>query len=201
MSKVRLVCLSMFFLVALTSITLAHPGHHHHVATGSGIVAGLTHPLLGIDHLLAMVTVGLLSAQLGGRAIWGIPGAFLGSMVAGGVLGISGWELPAVEYGIAASIVVLGLAVALNQRLSLVIPLIFAAVFGLFHGHAHGIEMPVVANPGLYALGFVAATAGLHFAGILLGKLAINSIRGTMALRLSGATIACAGLWFVLSAG
>ncbi len=91
---------------------------------------------------------------------------------------MSGWELPAVEYGIAASIVLLGLAVALNQRLSLVVPIIFAGVFGLFHGHAHGTEMPAIANPTLYAIGFVAATVVLHISGVLLGKLAINSGRG-----------------------
>jgi len=200
MNLFRSLALCAILVLGLASTASAHPGHHHD-SRGGGIVAGLTHPLLGVDHLLAMVTVGLLSAQLGGRAIWGIPGAFLGMMIVGGVLGMSGWELPAVEYGIAASIVLLGLAVALNQRLSLVIPMIFAGVFGLFHGHAHGSEMPTIANPTLYALGFVAATVALHISGVLLGKLAINSVRGTTTLRLSGAAIACVGIWFVLSAG
>lgn len=200
MNLFRSLALCAIFVLGLASSASAHPGHHHD-STGGGIVAGLTHPLLGVDHLLAMVTVGLLSAQIGGRAIWGIPGAFLGLMIVGGVLGMSGWELPAVEYGIAASIVLLGLAVALNQKLTLIVPMIFAGVFGLFHGHAHGTEMPTIANPGLYAAGFVAASAALHIAGVLLGKLAINSVRGATGLRLSGAAIACAGVWFVLAAG
>lgn len=200
MNLFRSLTLSAILVVGLASSAWAHPGHHHD-STGGGIAAGLNHPLLGIDHLLAMLTVGLLSAQLGGRAIWGIPGAFLGLMIVGGVLGMSGWELPAVEYGIAASIVLLGLAVALNQRLSLVSPMIFAGVFGLFHGHAHGTEMPTMANPGLFVLGFVAATAALHLAGVLLGKLAIHSVRGATSLRLSGAAIAGVGIWFVLSVG
>jgi len=141
-----------------------------------------------------------LSAQIGGRAIWGIPGSFLGFMIVGGLLGMSGWQLPAVEYGIAASIILLGLAVALNQKLTLVVPMLFAGIFGLFHGHAHGTEMPAIANPALYAVGFVTATAALHVAGVLIGKLAIHSVRGATSLRISGAAIACIGIWFVLSA-
>ncbi len=146
-----------------------------------------------------MVTVGLLSAQIGGRALWLVPGSFLACMMVGGAVGISGRELPAVEYGIAASIVLLGLGVALRQPFHLAIPAVMAGVFGLFHGHAHGMEMPSVNSPALYAGGFVVATLALHILGVVIGRFAIHSVRGEMALRWAGAAIALAGIGFALS--
>lgn len=179
-----------------SAVAHAHPNHI--TPSDSGLVAGLAHPLLGIDHLVAIFAVGLLSAQLGGRSSWFVPTAFLASMLAGCAGGTLGWTLPAVEYGIALSVVLLGLAIVLNQKYPLAIPLTAVAMFGLFHGHAHGTEMPQLANGVQYAIGFVATTSLLLVAGLMLGRWAIGSTQGTTALRLSGGAIAAVGVCFLL---
>lgn len=186
-------------VASLCATAFGHPGHSHAEPTGGGLIAGLLHPLLGMDHLLAMVTVGLLSAQIGSRAMWLVPGSFLACMIIGGLVGVSGRELPAVEYGIAASIILLGTAVALNQPFHLALPIVLAGIFGVFHGHAHGTEMPHIASPALYATGFVASTLALHILGVIVGSFAVHSVRGATALRLAGAAIAIAGIWFAVS--
>jgi urease accessory protein len=183
------------FVALPASLAHAHPGHPH---AGEGLHSGFLHPLLGIDHLMAMLAVGLLSAQLGGRAIFAIPSAFLAGMVLGGVCGAGTWHLGPVELGIAASMVTLGAAVAWNRQLPLAVPLALAAVFGCFHGHAHGAEMPALSSPVAYGIGFLMATAALHVTGILVGRYALASVRGTAGLRLSGAAIAAAGVCFAL---
>jgi urease accessory protein len=162
----------------------------------SGVLAGLLHPLLGLDHLLAMVTVGLLSAQLGGRAVWGLPCSFVAWMIVGGTVGMWGWVLPGVEIGIATSIILLGLAVALDCQRPLGVTLALVGMFGFLHGHAHGTEMPATASMVMYAAGFVLATAVLHITGVLLGRWSLTSAQGKRGLRLSGGAIAAAGLWF-----
>lgn len=187
-------------LASLSATAFGHPGHSHEVAVGGGLLAGFLHPLLGLDHLLAMVTVGLLSAQLGGHARWAIPGAFLACMMLGGLLGMQGFAFAGVEYGIAASLVVLGLAVAFRRSLHLAIPMAMAGLFGAFHGHAHGTEMPHIASPALYAAGFVVATLGLHLCGLGLGSLGEANKQGSLELRLAGAAVATAGLAFALAA-
>lgn len=197
-TTLRLITFVVF--ASLSATAFGHPGHSHEVAVGGGLLAGLLHPLLGLDHLLAMVTVGLLSAQLGGRARWAIPGAFLASMLIGGLLGMQGFAFAGVEYGIAASLVVLGLAVAFRRSLHLAIPMAMAGIFGAFHGHAHGTEMPHIASPALYAAGFVVATLGLHLCGLGLGSLGQANKQGSLALRLAGAAVATAGLAFALAA-
>lgn len=194
----RKILLVVAILSLATSPAMAHPGHAGHSTPEGGLVAGLMHPLLGIDHLLAMVTVGLLSAQLSGRAIWAVPGSFLVCMVIGGVAGISGFRLPAVEYAIAATIVLLGLAVAFNAKLAIAIPVVMVGVFGFIHGQAHGMEMPRVTSPMLYAAGFLATTLVLHIAGVLVGQSALRLRWGQPGLRLSGGIIAVAGIWFAL---
>ncbi|MFO0885014.1 MAG: HupE/UreJ family protein [Pirellulales bacterium] len=196
-TKLRLITFVVF--ASLSATAFGHPGHSHEVAVGGGLLAGFLHPLLGLDHLLAMVTVGLLSAQLGGRARWAIPGSFLACMMLGGLLGMNGFAFAGIEYGIAASLVVLGLAVAFRRSLHLAIPMAMAGLFGAFHGHAHGTEMPHIASPALYAAGFVVATLGLHVCGLVVGSLTIHSARGVIAVRVAGAAIALAGIWFVLS--
>jgi len=187
-------------LASLSATAFGHPGHSHEVAVGGGLLAGLLHPLLGLDHLLAMVTVGLLSAQLGGRARYAIPGAFLACMLLGGFLGMQGFAFAGIEYGIAASLVVLGLAVTFRKSTHLAIPMAMAGIFGAFHGHAHGTEMPHIASPALYAAGFVVATLGLHLCGLGLGSLGEANKQGSLALRLAGAAVAIAGLAFALAA-
>lgn len=185
--------LTSFILLATANSAVAHPGHS---VSGNGLTEGLLHPLLGLDHLLAMVTVGLLSAQLGGLAMWSVPSSFLICMITGGAVGLSGWDVPGIELGIAASIMILGGAVAWNQRQPLRLAMLFSGFFGFVHGHAHGTELSSVSQPALYVIGFVLATALLHVAGVVVGCFALRSSIGTTGLRISGATIAAAGLWF-----
>lgn len=196
MKQIRMSWLILLLLTGTASPAFAHPGHS---VSGNGLVAGLLHPLLGWDHLLAMLTVGLLSAQLGGRALWAVPGTFVGSMIVGGIVGMLGWEMPALQSGIAASVLVMGVAVALDRRFTLAVPLSLAGLFGFVHGQAHGVEMPLIDNPALYAVGFVLATACLHAAGVHLGHTAQRSAQGTRGLRLSGGAIALAGCWLMLA--
>lgn len=188
----RFVIVVVFFLGMLPTVASAHP--QHAIGNHGGMVAGLTHPLFGPDHLLAMLAIGFLGAQLAGRALWLLPTGFVGAMVLGGMAGMAGWEWPVVEPVIVASVVVFGLAVALGRRFPLAAMMSLVALFGLFHGHAHGTEMPVIAQPALYATGFVLATAGLHLAGVLGGRFALRSARGAFGLRLAGVATACIGL-------
>ncbi len=116
-----------------------------------------------------MITVGLLLAEIGGRAKWLIPRSFLGFMICGGIAGMTGWQIPGVEFGIATPIVFLGAAVAANKKSPMIVSLVFAGLFGLFHGHAHGTEMSALASPGPYASGFVVATTALHVFALSLG--------------------------------
>lgn len=166
---------------------------HTFGATGAGFVEGLTHPLGGLDHLLAMAAVGLWAAQLGGRACWLVPAAFVGAMLAGGVLAMAGVPVPMVELGIAGSLLVVGAMVAAAVRLPVGPGALLVGVFALFHGHAHGAEMPAAASAGLYAAGFVLATVVLHGIGLGAG-LYLSSGAARWAVRLGGAGVTAAGL-------
>lgn len=170
----------------------AHPGHDGHELTWD-FSAGAAHPLSGLDHLLAMVAVGLWAAQLGGRARWLVPAAFVGVMALGGALGQSGVVVvPGVEQGIAASVLVLGLLIAAAVRLPVAAGMALVGGFAVFHGFVHGAEMPAAASGLSYGAGFVAATALLHTAGVGLGLLAGNF--STRATRFAGWGIAAAGV-------
>lgn len=195
--KSRIALLSFATWLAAGSAAFAHP-HHMHAPGDGGLVAGFMHPWLGLDHLLAMTAVGLLAAQIGGRALWALPAAFLGAMIAGGALGMVGILLPGVELAIALSIVVLGIALALAQKWPLLAAACVIAACGLFHGHAHGTEMPALAAPIAYAIGFIAATAALHTIGVLAGYFASKQQISASGLRVSGAAISVAGLLILL---
>ena len=186
-SYVRLA-LAALALVAMNSAALAHPGH------GSGWAAGLAHPFSGLDHMLAMVAVGLWAAQLGRPATWLLPAVFPAVMVLGALLGVNGVALPWVEAGIIASVVVLGAVVAFGLRLPLAASAVLIGVFALFHGHAHGSELPMADQALLYGAGFVAATLALHGIGIGVGVL----MRSTLVLRTAGGAIAAAGLALIV---
>jgi urease accessory protein len=173
----------------------AHTGD----AAGAGFVTGFMHPVLGWDHVAAMVAVGLWGAFLGAPAIWVLPVAFPLVMALGGALGVAGFPLPGIETGIAASALVIGLAVALALRPPIWIAAVIVAVFAIFHGHAHGAEMPEAANPVAFAAGFVIATGMLHLAGIAFGLLAAHPA-GRVAVRSMGAVIALGGLGFLTGA-
>lgn len=168
--------------------------------TGSGVVggfwSGILHPVTGWDHVIAMVAVGLWGAFLGRPAIWILPVVFPLVMAFGGALGVLGVPLPHVETGIAVSAIVLGMMVAAEARMPIVWAGLIVGIFAIFHGHAHGTELPGAANPFAYALGFVVATGCLHVLGILFGTLT-QWQQGRMAVRTGGAVIAAAGLGFL----
>lgn len=176
-------------LLLLPTAAMAHPSLYHHAHS---FTAGLVHPLTGLDHLLAMVSVGLWASQKGGRALWLWPAAFVGAMVVGGILGMEGVALPLIEPAIAASLLVLGLMIAAMVRLPLVAGIGLIAAFGLFHGNAHGLEAPASGASLLYGLGFVMSTAALHALGLAIG-LSMRSVRLQPLLRAGAALIALAG--------
>ncbi|MEX2648751.1 MAG: HupE/UreJ family protein [Alphaproteobacteria bacterium] len=166
---------------------------HTFGATGAGFDQGFLHPFSGLDHMLAMVAVGLWAAQHGRPGIWALPVAFPAVMAVGGLLGWAGVAVPAVEPGIAASVLVLGLAVAFAVRPPVWIGIALVAVFALFHGHAHGTELPEAAGPLAYGLGFVMATALLHGVGI------VARLGPRLAARGAGAAVAASGLALILA--
>jgi len=185
--------LSLILLVAPAAV-LAHTD----AAPPSGFVAGFLHPLQGLDHLLAMVAVGIWGAALGAPLLWALPVIFPLLMVVGGVVGILGVGLPGVEAGIALSVLLLGLAVAAAWRAPIAAAVALVALFGVLHGHAHGTELPEAASPAAYAAGFVLATGLLHLAGILLG--ALDKLpRGALVVRCIGAGMAVTGGWMLAS--
>jgi urease accessory protein len=167
--------------------------------TGGGdahdFVHGFAHPFGGLDHVLAMITVGLLAYQLGGRALWLVPASFILAMTAGGALGLAGIPVPFVEAGIAASVLVLGAIVAFGMKAPVAVAMALVAAFAVFHGHAHGAEMPAGGSIAAYAAGFVLATALLHAAGVTLGLLIgrFSEAYGRLGFRLSGGLVALAG--------
>ena len=164
-----------------------------HSFAGAGLVDGLAHPFAGIDHLIAMIAVGLWAAQQGGRRVWLIPASFVTAMAAGGWLGMSGLSLLAVEPAIALSVLLLGLAVAASVRAPLPVGMALASAFALFHGHAHGAELPLAAEPAMYAIGFLTATAALHGIGIAMARALVFPI-GRVLVRLCGGAAAVTGL-------
>jgi urease accessory protein len=186
----RIACTASLALLAtvFSTAAFAHPGDHSHI----GFAAGFAHPFTGVDHLLAMVAVGLWASQLGGRALWLLPLSFPVVMAAGAALGFSGVVLPWVEIGITASVLVLGAAVALTWRPTLAVSLPLIGLFALLHGYAHGVELPVQTSALGYAAGFVAATFTLHLAGLAIG-LAANRLPVRFAARTAGGAIAAVG--------
>jgi urease accessory protein len=179
-------------LLSLTFALSAVAAQAHTGLAEGGFVSGFTHPILGWDHVIAMVAVGLWGAFLGAPAIWALPIVFPMVMAFGGALGILGVPLPAVETGIALSGVVLGLLVAFAVRAPLWVAGLIVGVFAVFHGHAHGTELPSAANPLAYGIGFVLATGMLHLIGIGFGFLT-SSRGGRIAVRTIGALIAAMG--------
>lgn len=193
MKKVEIATLSLVTLAVSMNAAVAHTG----IGPTSGLMAGFAHPLLGLDHVLAMTAVGALAAQAGGRALWALPVAFMSAMAIGALAALGGLGLSYVELGIAGSVLALGALIAFEVRLPSAILAVVIALFAIFHGHAHGSELPVAAGAVDYALGFLAATALLHGAGLLLG-LALKRF-GAMALRLAGGGMAAVGLVLVMN--
>jgi len=178
----RALPLALMILLA-PSLALAHPGHGD-----DGFLTGILHPLTGVDHLLAMLAVGLWAGASGGRARWAFPVAFLGAMALAGLMGAGGAEFGAMEHVILASVIALGAAAAFALRLPMALSLSLLAVFGAAHGWAHGVEGP---GGSVYALGFLIATAGLHGLGLGLARLGLTATRSLGAgVALGGALLA-----------
>lgn len=177
---------------ALLTPTLAF-AHPHHAHGADGFATGLAHPLLGLDHVLAMLAVGLWAAMMGGRAVWAAPAVFLGAMLAAGMVGFGAQEFALVEHVILASIIVLGLGIALALRAPMLPALALIAVFGAAHGYAHGLEGT---GQSSYVAGFLLATAALHGAGLGLGL--VLRAKSAMLTRALGAVIALGGVTLAL---
>lgn len=188
--------------LVLTLVVLLSPAAaaaHVEGSAAGGFLSGVGHPVSGLDHVLAMVAVGLWGAQLGAPAVWILPVAFPMVMAFGGMLGLAGLGLPGVEFGIAVSAVALGGAVLAEARPPLTVAVLLVGFFAIFHGHAHGTELPEGANGLHYSIGFVVATGFLHAAGIAIG-LIHRWPTGRVALRCGGAVVAVVGGYFVLEA-
>lgn len=188
----RAVRLAAVLCIVLPALARAH----EEAGQASGFAAGLMHPVSGLDHVLAMIAVGLWGAVLGPPAIWVLPVAFPLVMAFGGLMGLLGAPLPGVEVGIAVSAIVLGAMVLAEVRPPLWLAALIVAFFAVFHGHAHGRELPPGASALLYSLGFVVATGALHAAGIALG-LVRRFAAGRRLVQVGGACIALAGAAFL----
>ena len=189
----RTAALASFCLCLSPALACAHAAH----GAAGGFSSGFGHPLGGLDHIVAMVAVGLLGAILGGRAMWLLPVVFPAVMALGGAMGVLGVPLPFVEVGIALSGIVLGLLVFFAAKPPLAVTAVLVGLFAVFHGHAHGTELPEAADAVTFAAGFVIATGLLHLAGIALGLL-VKWPWGRTLVRAGGLAIAATGALFLL---
>tara|TARA_B100001123_G_C15073349_1_gene932506 strand:- start:248 stop:862 length:615 start_codon:yes stop_codon:yes gene_type:complete len=186
-----------------------------------GFFDGISHPVLGFDHFIAMVSVGIISAQIGGRAIWTIPTTFVFIMIIGGIIGIyaelnqisqslklinienqiffADFLFMIIEIGILISVIALGLIIAIEKILSVQLIITAVGIFGFFHGSAHGLEMPQAINPIFFALGFAVGTSILHIFGLIIGHYLIKTKLSTMILRVTGIFFACIGLYSIIN--
>jgi urease accessory protein len=170
---------------------------HTGIGMTSGFGAGFFHPIGGADHMLAMVAVGLLAAQIGKKALWIVPSAFVLMMLFGGILGISGIVLPFIEAGILASVVIFGALSAAGAKLPVASSAVIVGLFAIFHGYAHGAEMPLEAGAFDYSIGFMLATVLLHGAGIAAGR-GLEKAYNARVTRISGGAIAAGGVLLAL---
>ncbi len=186
----------------LASLLPAQPAfaHEGQVIRFGSFLGGLTHPVLGLDHFLAMLSVGIVSAIIGGKAIWTVPGTFVTVMALGGWLGWQGLSVPAVviELGIALSVILLGAVIVADRRLKTGVAMAAVAFFGFFHGLAHGTEIPAIARPFVYAGGFLFGTALIHLLGVLIGDIARRYPKGRPVVRVAGGGFVVAGALFIL---
>jgi urease accessory protein len=189
----KILLLPMLIILASTSNAFAHATAAD--LTG-GISSGFLHPLSGLDHIIAMVAVGLWGAFLGRPAIWILPIVFPLVMAFGGALGIAGVPVPGIETGIALSGLILGLAVAFAVKPPIWMAAVLVGAFAIFHGYAHGAELPSATNPLMFSIGFVVSTGLLHLTGIAFGELS-RWTWGKMAVRAGGGVIALVGLGFL----
>ena len=190
----RIVVFAVVTLL-LPAIALAHSE-----VAGNGFVSGFMHPILGYDHLLAMLSVGIVSAQLGGRAIWTVPTVFVLSMVVGGAIGVLQIPLPLVEEGVALSVIVLGIGIIFAQKQrNVILIMLFVSFFGMLHGHAHGVEMPKSASPIYYSFGFVTSTSLIHLLGVFVGYTLTSKFMWRKVLGYLGGAVSVTGCFLFFS--
>ena len=184
-----------FFLICL--LVYPFPAIAHNFTGMVGFFDGISHPVLGFDHFLAMISVGIVSAQIGGRAIWTIPTTFVAIMTIGGLFGffLIVDEFFFVEVGIIFSVILLGLGITIEKKIPSNLIMFFVGIFGLFHGIAHGIEVPAAANPLLFVLGFVCGTTALHIFGVGIGYFSIKTTASLILLRITGILFAAYGIY------
>lgn len=188
----RSIVTSLFLVFLFPAVVIAHSGP----GGSSGFVSGLSHPVFGLDHMLAMLAVGVWAAFIGGRSTWLLPVLFVVFMVGGGISGFIGYSVPFVEQGIAVSVLVLGLLIACFLKVPLIYSSAIVVVFAFFHGHAHGVEYPMGAGILSYMSGFVLATLLLHLCGIIF-SLSLKTTHSEKVFRLAGSSIMLAGFYFV----
>ena len=188
------------FLILLTCLLVyPFPSFAHNYTGMVGFYDGISHPVLGLDHFLAMISVGIVSAQIGGKAIWTVPTTFVFIMTIGGLLGffLIIYEYFFIEVGIILSVILLGFGISIEKKIPTKLIIVFVGVFGLFHGTAHGIEVPAAANPLLFVLGFICGTSALHIFGVGIGYFSIKTAISSILLRLTGILFAIYGKYLL----
>ena len=188
-----------FFIYLKYLLIYPLPALAHNFIGKIGFYDGMAHPVLGLDHFLAMISVGIVSAQIGGRAIWTVPATFVSIMTIGGLFGflLIIDEFYFVEIGIIVSVILLGLGISIDKKIPTKLIMVFVGIFGLFHGTAHGLEVPAAANPILFVLGFICGTSALHVFGVAIGYLSIKTSISSILLRLTGITFATYGIYLL----
>ena len=188
-----------FFIFLTCSLLYPLPVLAHSFLGRIGFYDGLSHPVLGLDHFLAMVSVGIVSAQIGGKAIWTVPATFVSIMTIGGLFGffLIVDEFFFVEVGIVFSVILLGFGISIEKKIPVNLIMIFVGIFGLFHGIAHGIEVPAAANPLLFVLGFICGTTALHIFGVGIGYFSIKTSASLILLRLTGILFGIYGIYLL----
>ena len=189
-----------FFIFLICLVIHPLPVFAHAFFGKEGFYDGISHPVLGLDHLFAMICVGILSAQIGGRAIWTVPLTFVSIMTIGGFFGflLIVQQFYFVEIGIILSVILLGSAICIEKKIPQKLIIIFVGIFGLFHGIAHGLEIPAASSPILFILGFICGTTALHIFGVFVGHFSIKNKVSLNLLRLTGIIFASYGIYLFL---
>ena len=187
------------FIFLICLLVYPFPAIAHNFNGMVGFFDGISHPVLGFDHFLAMISVGIVSAQIGGKSIWTVPSTFVIIMTLGGVFGflLIIDEFFFVEVGIILSVILLGFGISIEKKIPTMLIMIFVGIFGLFHGIAHGIEVPAAANPLLFVLGFICGTSALHIFGVGIGYFSIKTAISSILLRLTGILFAIYGIYLL----
>jgi len=194
MFNIKFIIILSYFLVNPL------PALAHSFFGKEGFYDGISHPVLGLDHLFAMICVGILSAQIGGRAIWTVPLTFVSIMTMGGLFGflLIVQEFYFVEVGIILSVILLGIAISIQKKIPIFLIMIFVGIFGLFHGIAHGLEIPAASSPILFILGFIFGTTALHIFGVIVGHLSLKTKMSLNLLRLTGIIFSVYGMYLIV---